>query len=257
MTHDGLRLFYVAPEAVQGEQVVLGPEESAHIRRVLKMKAGAICRVATDDGREYRVELTEIDPPMRAPPESSSACQGDPPPPPRSPWAFPCSKESGSSGSSRKPANWASMRFIRSHSRGAKPGFRRKGAPSDTGGGGGSSWKPPSSATACPRPSRIRSVTSRIFSPGRRISISKLMGYLGEGAISVKDALSRVGGDSAGAPLRAALLTGPEGDLTEEESGQALDSGFLPISLGPRILRADTAPVALVTIVQHALGDMG
>ena len=60
MTRDGLRLFYVPPEAVQGEQVVLGAEESAHIRRVLKMGAGAICRAATEDGREYRVELTEI-----------------------------------------------------------------------------------------------------------------------------------------------------------------------------------------------------
>ena len=85
----------------------------------------------------------------------------------------------------------------------------------------------------------------------------KIMGYLGEGAIPAKEALSRVRRDATGAPLRAALLTGPEGDLTEEESGQAMDSGFLPVSLGPRILRADTAPVALVTIVQHALGDMG
>ena len=85
----------------------------------------------------------------------------------------------------------------------------------------------------------------------------KLMGYLGEHAMSAKEALSRVSDHSADAPLRAALLTGPEGDLTEEESGQALDSGFLPVSLGPRILRADTAPVSLVTIVQHALGDMG
>ena len=36
-----------------------------------------------------------------------------------------------------------------------------------------------------------------------------------------------------------------------------MDGGFLPVSLGPRILRADTAPVSLLTIAQHALGDMG
>ena len=60
MTRDGLRLFYIPPAAVQGERVVLGAEESAHIRRVLKMKVGAICRAATSEGQEYKIELTEI-----------------------------------------------------------------------------------------------------------------------------------------------------------------------------------------------------
>ena len=60
MTRDGLRLFYIPPAAVQGERVILGAEESAHIRRVLKMKVGAICRAATSEGQEYKIELTEI-----------------------------------------------------------------------------------------------------------------------------------------------------------------------------------------------------
>ena len=85
----------------------------------------------------------------------------------------------------------------------------------------------------------------------------KLMGYLGEDAISVKEALSRAVGGKADPPLRVAILTGPEGDLTDEEAQQAMAAGFLPVSLGPRILRADTAPVSLLTILQHALGDMG
>lgn len=42
------------------------------------------------------------------------------------------------------------------------------------------------------------------------------------------------------------LLTGPEGGLSEGEERLALAAGFQRIGLGPRILRADTAPLALL-----------
>ena len=41
-------------------------------------------------------------------------------------------------------------------------------------------------------------------------------------------------------------LSGPEGGLTEAEEAAALAHGFTPISLGARVLRADTAPLALL-----------
>ena len=49
---------------------------------------------------------------------------------------------------------------------------------------------------------------------------------------------------SSNSPMREgskALLIGPEGGLTEQEVSQALDAGFLPLSLGPWIQRAPTA----------------
>ena len=42
------------------------------------------------------------------------------------------------------------------------------------------------------------------------------------------------------------VLSGPEGGLAPEEEAAALGCGFLPVSLGPRTLRADTAPLALL-----------
>lgn len=42
------------------------------------------------------------------------------------------------------------------------------------------------------------------------------------------------------------LLSGPEGGLSAEEETLAAARGFRPISLGPRILRAETAPLALL-----------
>jgi len=41
------------------------------------------------------------------------------------------------------------------------------------------------------------------------------------------------------------LAIGPEGGFTDEEAAQAVDAGWTPVSLGPRILRIETAAVAL------------
>ncbi len=46
---------------------------------------------------------------------------------------------------------------------------------------------------------------------------------------------------------RLSLLTGPEGGLSEQEESLALAAGFQRMGLGPRILRADTAPLALLS----------
>ncbi len=59
------------------------------------------------------------------------------------------------------------------------------------------------------------------------------------------------------APAEVALLIGPEGGLSDEEIEQAEAAGFAAVGLGPRILRAETAAIAAVAIVQHALGDLG
>ncbi len=55
---------------------------------------------------------------------------------------------------------------------------------------------------------------------------------------------------------RVVVLLGPEGGLNGEEAAAAVAAGFRPLSLGPRILRAETATLAGVAIVQHLLGEM-
>ena len=52
----------------------------------------------------------------------------------------------------------------------------------------------------------------------------------------------RVG--SAGANAALTFLSGPEGGLSPAEEDAALAAGFAPVTLGPRILRAETAPLA-------------
>ncbi|MFN3353777.1 MAG: 16S rRNA (uracil(1498)-N(3))-methyltransferase [Brevundimonas sp.] len=64
------------------------------------------------------------------------------------------------------------------------------------------------------------------------------------------DALLRAGGGSW------AILIGPEGGFSPEERERLRDLPLTtPVSLGPRVLRADTAAVAALTLWQATLGD--
>ncbi len=58
-------------------------------------------------------------------------------------------------------------------------------------------------------------------------------------------------------PEGVALLVGPEGGLTADEVDAAISHGFRALTLGPRILRAETAAIAGVTILQYQWGDLG
>jgi len=52
-----------------------------------------------------------------------------------------------------------------------------------------------------------------------------------------------------------ALLVGPEGGLPAEERQAALDAGYVPVSMGPRVLRTETAALAAAAALQATLGD--
>lgn len=58
-------------------------------------------------------------------------------------------------------------------------------------------------------------------------------------------------------PESIALIVGPEGGLSAAEARMAQENGFVPASLGPRILRTETAGVAMLAILQFYWGDMG
>jgi 16S rRNA (uracil1498-N3)-methyltransferase len=52
-------------------------------------------------------------------------------------------------------------------------------------------------------------------------------------------------------------MVGPEGGFTSTEIDMARKVGFIPVSIGRRILRSETAAVTLVAIVQYEWGDLG
>ncbi|MBW2466736.1 MAG: 16S rRNA (uracil(1498)-N(3))-methyltransferase [Deltaproteobacteria bacterium] len=52
------------------------------------------------------------------------------------------------------------------------------------------------------------------------------------------------------------IIIGPEGGFSPDEVDRAVDAGFEPVTMGTRILRAETAAIAAVSVIQHELGNL-
>jgi len=51
------------------------------------------------------------------------------------------------------------------------------------------------------------------------------------------------------------VLSGPEGGLSDAEVERASAAGFLALTLGPRVLRTETAPMVALSVLQYRFGD--
>lgn len=78
----------------------------------------------------------------------------------------------------------------------------------------------------------------------------RLLPYEGEKENSIKTVLK----NNTNAK-NICIFIGPEGGFDSSEISKALDSGFNIVTLGPRILRTETAPLAAVSAVLYELGD--
>jgi 16S rRNA (uracil1498-N3)-methyltransferase len=83
-------------------------------------------------------------------------------------------------------------------------------------------------------------------------SAVKILLWEQEGSRSLRDLLR----SQSSAP-RVLAIVGPEGGFTEGEVKEAHEAGFASVSLGRRILRAETAAMSLITIIQYEWGDLG
>jgi 16S rRNA (uracil1498-N3)-methyltransferase len=91
----------------------------------------------------------------------------------------------------------------------------------------------------------------RVLALLRTESALKILLWEEEGVTSLKDFVRSV----SPAP-RVFAMVGPEGGFTEREVKEAGEAGVVSLSLGRRILRAETAAISLVTIIQYEWGDL-
>lgn len=75
------------------------------------------------------------------------------------------------------------------------------------------------------------------------------------GACFVLDHRGSNGLDLSLQPTSATFLVGPEGGLSDEEVTLAQEFSFIPVKIGPRVLRTETAPLVAISIAQHLWGD--
>ena len=69
----------------------------------------------------------------------------------------------------------------------------------------------------------------------------------------LKDFLAERAVEEPTAPSSALVMVGPEGDFTPAEISTARGKGFLPLGLGPIVLRAETAAMHCLSILSHEL----
>ena len=147
---------------------------------------------------------------------------------------------------------------------------------------GVSNWLPFTAARSIPRPSkkrmdtrldRWRKITTEALKQcrrGRAIDISCTMNFesalshgsdcdlkimFWEGATFSLEKIETSGASKP--PQKIIALFGPEGGFTRDEVASAKAEGFAIATLGPRILKAETATIAGCTLLQFLFGDMG
>lgn len=98
-------------------------------------------------------------------------------------------------------------------------------------------------------PRVARPVTPRAFLDGARLDGLALIGSLQPGARRIKAVLA----EQPSAPREVTLFIGPEGDFTPAEIQLAISHGAQPITLGPIILRTETAAIYGLSVLAHEL----
>lgn len=80
-----------------------------------------------------------------------------------------------------------------------------------------------------------------------------LIPWEGEREYSLKKVLE----ETAGTPEMVTIFIGPEGGFSQAEVNQARDRGAISVTLGPRILRTETAGLVVTTAILYHYGDLG
>lgn len=91
-----------------------------------------------------------------------------------------------------------------------------------------------------------------VFFAGQAAQHTKLILSERSNGLSLRQAALPVG-----SAARVIVAVGPEGGWRQDELDLAIQQGFLAVTLGERILRAETAAVAALTIIQSRLGELG
>jgi len=243
--------FHVRPEAIDRDRVVFDHEETRHLTRVLRLGPGELLRVLDGRGMEYTVRLEAISPKgaagvilSRFPGRTESPCaitlaQGVPKGE-KMEWIVKAVTELGVGRIVPLLTERCVVRLERGRWRERARRWQRvaKEAAKQC----GRSVIPP---VEPPRP-LIEFLNER---PTADVAICL---WEGEGR-----GLREILGIKPTPISSAVLVIGPEGGLTPGEVDALRVRGFESASLGPRILRAETAGPAAVSLLQSRFGDLG
>ncbi len=248
-----MRRFFVPPGLLAGRQDNLPPQLARRLATVLRLKRGDRLLLADGAGRDYEVELTAVSPRSAA---AVVVAQRPSPPEPSlelvlyqstiRPQRFELVLEKGTElGVSRFVPVISGRARVRTRSpagEGGSPRLQRwlrivTEAAEQSGRG-----RVPAVDSPLPFEEAVRSAPGLLLLP-----------WEGERAQGLRSYLRSLGDR----PQVVSLFIGPEGGFAEDEVRLARDAGCAPVSLGPRILRSETAGIVAAALVMHELGEMG
>lgn len=93
---------------------------------------------------------------------------------------------------------------------------------------------------------------SQFFQEHRRFDL-QLIGSLQSDAVHLKKILSEYSAEHGDRPASVLMLVGPEGDFTPAELSLARSQGCRPITLGPIVLRVETASIYCLSVLSYEL----
>jgi len=243
-----LRRLFVPPAAIQGDEVRLDGERLRHLRTVLRLRPGDEFAATDGAGVEYRMRIGRLDrdagtaavleraaPPRESPLRTllaQAVPKGD-----RFSIVLEKAVELGVSGilpvlSGRTvPAGAGGERVAARWQRIVEGALAQSGRTCL-----------PELRPALPWP---RLVADPGLPPLRLLLWERAQSGLGE--------LIAQGP----APPAVLVASGPEGGWSPEEAALALETGFVAVRLGPRILRSETAGLAALAVLQQRWGDLG
>ena len=241
---------FVPSEAVGAESVRFDAAEAHHLRRVLRLRPGAVVEATDGTGRLYTIRLVALDAEggwgaieARAEPDRESPCaitlaqailKGD-----RMSWLIQKATELGvarivpmeTARVVARPATGTAARHTR-WERIAREAVKQCGRVV---------------VPAIDRPRGFMDVAREVASE------HDVAWILWEGG---GRPLAGAAAETA-SPARVLLLIGPEGGFTPEEVVLAEGAGARLVSLGPRVLRAESAGLTAVALCQFLFGDLG
>jgi len=246
-----MRYFFIEPSLVTGAVVSITGTEAHHIKNVLRLKPGDGLKLFDGTGFEYAAVITRVsakDVAVKIERKRKAAA----PPGARIIVAQAFLKEKKMDDLVRKLCELGVARWV--------PFFSQRSIPRPDAkrlAGRCRRWQriATEAVKQCRRIDMPRIGDALSFEEVLDISDScdlKLVFWENESSLLAKDLAS---GDNL--PRKIMVMLGPEGGFTGQEINMVRDRGFNSAGLGPRILRAETATIAAVSLVQYLFGDMG
>jgi len=244
--------FFVPPHAWNPDQLALDPAESHHALDVLRMKAGDRATLFNGQGAEATVEIASVDKGRIAWKKISItkstplACQitlGQ---------AIPKGKnmdlivekatELGAAAIAPLLSERTVVRFDETEALAKREKWHRVAI--EAAKQCGQNWVP---AVARPQ------TPKELFQSGEKFDLM-LVASLQPDSRHLKQVLAEGG---VKRPAKVLILVGPEGDFTPAEMNLAKNAGCRPITLGPIILRSETAAIYCLSVLSHELFSGG